>query len=400
MPIGLTGESKYSGFDHIHFEIRDEVGGYEKYSVNPFGRMPYTGTDDYEIKINQVSVEPTNPANPTTVLLTVTGPRQELDLNRFTVSIDGSERVLNFNDLNRTQTPAPNDTEPDVLDNPYQNDICIMPARFNTSSDLYRLNLAFHQMPGNPPYVITAQAADLFSNTVTATQFSSGELKLTPAVVTATTPTGRWVTHTHTLTNASPTPQIYTLTARSAQSWTVTIEPSTVVTLASGESVTFTTSISVPNNGYIVTDTIDCVVVETVNTAVVTPQLSISKIAMPNSVAPGGLITYTLTVTNTGGTDATGVVITDILPANTQFAGASDGGSQVGNVVQWTNQTVPKDSSISRTFTVTVTAPLINCPAITNANYGVTSAEGISAVGSPVTTSVNWCIYLPTIMKN
>jgi murein DD-endopeptidase MepM/ murein hydrolase activator NlpD len=263
MPIGLTGESKLSKFDHIHFEIRDdETGTYEKYSVNPFGRMPYNDTNDYEIEISQVSVDPTDPAGPTTVLLMVTGPRQELDLNRFTLSIDGSERVLDFNHLNWTQTPAPNNTDPDVLDNPYQDDICIMPARFNTSSDVYRLNLAFHKMPGNPPYTVIAQAADLFSNTVTAkTKLVSSELLLTPAVVTATTPTGRWVTHTHTLTNASPITQVYALTARSAQSWTVAIEPVTV-TLASGESVTFTTSISVPDNGYVVPGTMDCVVVE------------------------------------------------------------------------------------------------------------------------------------------
>ena len=261
MLIGSTGQSA-SGFAHLHFEIRDEPGGYEKYSVNPFGRMPYHATDDYEIEISQLSVDPTNLTSPTTVSLAVTGPRQELDLNRFTLSIDGSERVLDFNHLNWTQTPAPNNTDPDVLDNPYQDDICIMPARFNTSSDVYRLNLAFHKMPGNPPYTVIAQAADLFSNTVTAkTQLVSSELLLTPAVVTATTPTGRWVTHTHTLTNASSITQVYTLTARSAQSWTVTIEPITA-TLASGASVTFTTSISVPDNGYIVTGTIDCVVVE------------------------------------------------------------------------------------------------------------------------------------------
>lgn len=258
--IGSTGWSA-SRFEHVHFEIRDEPGGYEKYSVNPFGRMPHDATDDYKIEIGQVSLDPTDPTGPTTVLLMVTGPRQELDLNRFTVSVDGGERVLDFNDLNRTQTPAPNNTDPDVLDNPYQDDICIMPARFNTSSDVYRLDLAFHRLVGDLPYTITAQAADLFSHTVTATMFAPSELLLTPAVVTATTPTDRWVTHTHTLTNASQISQVYTLTARSAQSWTVTVEPMTV-TLASGESVTFTTSISVPDNGYVVTGTMDCVVIQ------------------------------------------------------------------------------------------------------------------------------------------
>lgn len=260
MLIGSTGRS-VSGFEHVHFEIREEPGGYERYSINPLERMPHVATDDHEIEINQVSVDPTNPGDPTTVMLTATGPRHELDLNRFTVSVSGSERVLDFNDLNRTKTPAPNNTDPDVLDNPYQDGICIMPARFNTSSDDYHLTLVFHQMPGHTPYLVTAQAADVFSNTaVTKTLLASSELLLTPAVVTATTPAGRVVTHTHTLTNASSTTQTYTLTARSAQSWTVITDPSTV-TLASGAAITFTTSISIPDNGYIATGTIDCIVV-------------------------------------------------------------------------------------------------------------------------------------------
>jgi hypothetical protein len=232
--------------------------------------MPHISTDDYEIEISQVSVDPTNPASPTTVWVKVTGPRQELDLNWFTVSVGGSERVLNLNNLNLTKTPAPNNTVPDILDNPYQDGICIMPSRFNTSSDAYRLNLVFNQMPGHPPHTVTAQAADFSSNAVTTTLFASGGLLLTPPVVTATTPTGRWVTHTHTLTNAGTTTRVYALTARSAQSWNVIVEPGTV-TLASGESVTFTTSISVPANRYVVTDTIDCVVVEISSTAIYLP---------------------------------------------------------------------------------------------------------------------------------
>jgi murein DD-endopeptidase MepM/ murein hydrolase activator NlpD len=270
-PIGLTGHSA-SGFPHTHLETRDvsdedESGRYEKYSVNPFGRMPYIDTNDYEIEISQVSVDPTDPVSPTTVWVRVTGPRQELDLNRFIASVDGGERVLDLNNLNRTQTPAPNNTEPDVLDNPYQNGICIMPDRFNTSSDAYRLNLVFHQMPGHPLHTITAEAADLFSNTVTTTLFASGGLLLTPSVVTATTPTGRWVTHVHTLTNASSMSQVYTLTVRSAQSWGVSVEPMTVA-LTSGESVTFTTTISVPSYDWVVTGTMDCVVVEVFSTVV------------------------------------------------------------------------------------------------------------------------------------
>jgi len=44
--------------------------------------------------------------------------------------------------------------------------------------------------------------------------------------------------------------------------------------------------------------------------------------------------------------------------------------------------------SLTVTFVVTVSSPLLNGTIITNADYGVTWAEGVSAVGSPVTTTV------------
>jgi len=57
------------------------------------------------------------------------------------------------------------------------------------------------------------------------------------------------------------------------------------------------------------------------------PDLSISKDDGGISSAPGGLIVYTLTYANNGNRDATGVILTDTVPANTFFdAGASTPG--------------------------------------------------------------------------
>jgi hypothetical protein len=261
MPIGTTGKS-YSGFEHIHFEIRDEPGTYEKYAENPFGSMPYDDANDYQITLDQVTVDPANPAGPTTVLMTVVAPRQELDLDRFSVSVDGEARAIGFNQLNRTKTPAPNNTEPDVLDNPYQDGVCLLPQRFNAASDAYRISLAFDRLPGAAPHAVVASAADVSSYTVTAeTVVDASTPLLSPAVVTATTPAGRWVPHSHTLTNGSAAMRAFTLTARSAQSWTVAIEPE-MVSLEAGESVTITSYISVPDSDYVLPGTIDCVVVE------------------------------------------------------------------------------------------------------------------------------------------
>lgn len=59
----------------------------------------------------------------------------------------------------------------------------------------------------------------------------------------------------------------------------------------------------------------------------VAPDLSITKSDGGAQVEPGGTISYTLTYANNGTGGATGVVITDVVPANTTFnAGASSAG--------------------------------------------------------------------------
>lgn len=54
------------------------------------------------------------------------------------------------------------------------------------------------------------------------------------------------------------------------------------------------------------------------------PDLAISKSAEPDPVNGGSTLTYTLTITNTGGADAAGVVVTDTLPVSVTFEAASD----------------------------------------------------------------------------
>jgi uncharacterized repeat protein (TIGR01451 family) len=57
------------------------------------------------------------------------------------------------------------------------------------------------------------------------------------------------------------------------------------------------------------------------------PDLSITKSDSGASVAPGGTVSYTLTYANSGSIGATGVVLTETVPANTTFnAGASTAG--------------------------------------------------------------------------
>ncbi len=116
------------------------------------------------------------------------------------------------------------------------------------------------------------------------------------------------------------------------------------------------------------------------------PIPALSKDA-PAQVAPGELFTYTLTLQNFLGNALTGVVITDVIPANATFAYALDGGAETGGVVTWNVGTVPDQSSASVRFAVTAT---LSSPSIvTNETYAITASNFPTATfGSPVSTLV------------
>ncbi len=74
------------------------------------------------------------------------------------------------------------------------------------------------------------------------------------------------------------------------------------------------------------------------------------------AVRDGETLTYTLTVTNDADDPATGVVLTDEVPARTVYVAgsASDGGSVAGGTVTWSLGDLAPDASATRSFQVTV----------------------------------------------
>src|SRR2546425_425861 len=73
-----------------------------------------------------------------------------------------------------------------------------------------------------------------------------------------------------------------------------------------------------------------------VSTAVTSaPILAVSKTDSPDPVAAGGNLTCTLSYSNTGNANATGVVLTDTVPANTTFVSPTAGGTLASGVVTW-----------------------------------------------------------------
>ena len=89
-------------------------------------------------------------------------------------------------------------------------------------------------------------------------------------------------------------------------------------------------------NGAVVTNgtySIDCAETAPTSGAAITttvlsdPRFTLTKSDAPDPVAAGSTITYTLGYQNVGTNNATGVVVSDALPANTTFVSATAGGT-------------------------------------------------------------------------
>lgn len=82
----------------------------------------------------------------------------------------------------------------------------------------------------------------------------------------------------------------------------------------------------------------------------------------PGIAEPGETLTWTITLTNTGGSAVTAYGVTDQLDANTTFASADNGGSHSAGVVTWIGLTVPPQiGATPGTLVLTVTAT-VNTP--------------------------------------
>jgi uncharacterized repeat protein (TIGR01451 family) len=114
-----------------------------------------------------------------------------------------------------------------------------------------------------------------------------------------------------------------------------------------------------------------------VDAVVAAADLTIGKTDGVTSVLPGQTLTYTLTITNTGNQGATGVVVTDTLPAaaHTDFITASDGGIESGGIVTWPIFNLAGGDRATRTVTLEVKNPAqwpAGVEAITNTVFVLT----------------------------
>ncbi|MGC8959368.1 MAG: hypothetical protein ACP5OO_06220 [Chloroflexia bacterium] len=128
------------------------------------------------------------------------------------------------------------------------------------------------------------------------------------------------------------------------------------------------------------------------------PVLRLSKRATPDPVALGSELLYTLYLRNLG-QRATGLVISDTLPAHTTYVpgSATRGGALVGDTVRWEWPEIAAAGTEAFSFRVLVHRG----PYVRNAAYWARCAEGFLAYGEPVETRVlGGTIYLPLLLRH
>ncbi|MDX6410525.1 MAG: hypothetical protein QOE91_41, partial [Gaiellaceae bacterium] len=119
------------------------------------------------------------------------------------------------------------------------------------------------------------------------------------------------------------------------------------------------------------------------------PALVLSKVDAGSPVGPTSNITYTLTLKNIGNAAATGVTITDPVPANTSFVSADSGGTNSGGTVTWSGLSIAAGSSATVHFTVSIADALKKkVDSIVNDGFKATAAGGFYTTGSPFITPI------------
>lgn len=121
------------------------------------------------------------------------------------------------------------------------------------------------------------------------------------------------------------------------------------------------------------------------------PVLQISKKATPDPVLVGNPLLYQIQVTNLG-QQATLLVVTDTIPANTSYilGSASSGGQLVGDTIQWNLPVLNPGETLKLAFQVVVQGG----KEIVNNSYAVRCNEGVFAYGKPVVTRVLFPVNL------
>jgi photosystem II stability/assembly factor-like uncharacterized protein len=119
------------------------------------------------------------------------------------------------------------------------------------------------------------------------------------------------------------------------------------------------------------------------------PAFEVTKVDAGTPVGPSKKLDYTITVKNIGNADATGVSVSDPIPADTAFASADHGGTASGGKVRWSGLSVAAGDSVNLHFSVNIASALKKkVGTIVNDGIVVSTAAGIGTTGSPTITHI------------
>jgi uncharacterized repeat protein (TIGR01451 family) len=127
-------------------------------------------------------------------------------------------------------------------------------------------------------------------------------------------------------------------------------------------------------------------------------RLELEKVASVLSVEPGGLITYTLTITHIHEVNpTTNVVLTDTLPVGTTFISATLPYTQTGDAIRWDFANL--EAMGTRSVVLVVKVNHTASGVISNSDYAVRSDQMVLVRGTPVSTRVRSAYFLPMAIK-
>ncbi|MBN1221348.1 MAG: DUF11 domain-containing protein [Anaerolineae bacterium] len=234
--------------------------------------------------------------------------------------------------------------------------------------------------------------------TYTITITNNGSADATNAVLTDTVPQyTQYAAGTATPGPISTDPLVWNLGAISGAGGVAT------ATFVVQVDTPLTNALTISNSAQL--DLAETVGLSTTNfvthTVISTPSLTLNKLAVPpagQTVVPGGIISYTITVTNSGNGPATSFRITDTVPVSTSLAGAvntTPGFTPIiGTNVITVDGTLGAGQTMTVTFAVTISTAVTEGTVFTNTGY-VSYAE--SSVISPTNAVTHVVLMTPVL---
>jgi uncharacterized repeat protein (TIGR01451 family) len=258
------------------------------------------------------------------------------------------------------------------------------------------------------------------SSTITSTVSRSADLAVTKTASSSTVTAGTQLTYTLAVTNNGPSQSSgFTLTDTMPVS-TSFASSSVSPSARTGRAITWT--LSALDTGAAVTVsmvvTIDAASAEgpitnragvtgneadpapgnnlfSLNTNVVRQvDLAVAKTTVAGNAVAGATLTYTLAVTNSGLSQASGVVLTDTIPISTSFAwSSSTPAARSGRDIAWTLPALNPGANVTVGLAITVDAAasgdLVNAAGIAANETDVNLTNNYASASSPVTRQTN-----------